>query len=108
MLEILRNIDSSIKAVIEYYIVNSDGSMNDKGEYCWISEMEVSPQYRNNGCLGKFVRIITEKYPQLQFGYFWREKYKTSEGKWRIKLYTKKQWLKLIGGVDDKHETNIQ
>lgn len=91
MLEVLRTDNGEIKAVCEYYVVNSDGSMNDKGIYAWIAETEISPQYRNNGCLKNFIRLITNRYPQLQFGYFKRLKYGG-----RIKMYSKKRWLSLI------------
>ncbi len=96
MIEIVHTDIGEIKAVCEYYVVNEDGSMNDKGLYAWIVEAEVSPQYRNNGCLGKFVELITKRYPQLQFGYFKRLKYKG-----RIKMYSKRRWLSLI-----KEDTN--
>lgn len=91
MLEILRTDEGIIKAVAEYYVVNSDGSMNDKGLYAWICEVEINPQYRNNGCLKEFLRLGIKRYPQLKFIYFKRLKYNG-----RIKLYSIEKWLSLI------------
>jgi len=97
MLEILRDAEGNIKAALEFYIVDSAGNMDDKGLYCWINDCEVSKSHRNNGCLKYFIGTIMKKYPQLQFGYFWREKYRTENDKWRLRMYSKNKWLKLIG-----------
>lgn len=91
MLEIIRDEQGNIKGVIEYYIVNSDGTMNDKGEYCWVNECEISPQYRNNGGIKKFISAIIIKYPQLKFGYFKRHKYDD-----RVKMFSRNQWLRRL------------
>jgi len=99
MIEVIRDDKGNLKAVVEYYIVNQDGSMNDKGIYCWINECEISPQYRNNGCIGKFVNIITKKYPQLKAGYYHRlGKYPN-----RLpKMFTRNQWLRLTSEEKDE------
>ena len=96
MIEILRTDKGEIKAVAEYYIVNEDGSFNRKGEFVWINEVEISPQYRGNGILKTFAKNIMEREPQAKFGYFWRQ-YKYPDRKPRI--YHRFQWLKLIGEV---------
>jgi len=102
MLEVIKDTKGDLKAAIEFYVVNSDGTMNDKGLYCWINDCYVSKTYQNNGCLRNFVKTIILKYPQLQFAYFSRDKYKDKNGKWRLRIYTKRQWLKLIiGGKSD-------
>ncbi len=100
MLEIIKTSEGEIKAVCEYYVVDINGNMDDKGLYCWVNDSYVSKSAQNNGILKSFVRIVIDKYPQLQFCYFWREKYKDKNNKWRLRLYTKRSWLKLLGGTN--------
>ena len=96
MLEIIRDPQGEIKAVCEYYSVNQHGEWKAPplGDHCWINEVEVSKSERNNGCLKRFVEIITDKNPQFKFGYFWRRnKYPNRSAR----RYTRKQWRQLIG-----------
>lgn len=99
MIEILRTDTGEIKAVAEYYVVNSNGNFKNKGEYIWISEVEIAPQFRGNGILKTFAKNIMLREPQALFGYFWRYK-KYSEGKHpdrkHIRIYHKFRWLRLI------------
>lgn len=101
MIEILRTEDGTIKAVCEYYIVDEKGNFKVNGEYAWVNECEIAPQFRGNGILKTFAKIIIEKNEQVQFGYFWREK-KYSEKEYplrkHIRIYHKSRWLKLLGG----------
>jgi len=93
MLEIIKDELGNIKACLEFYSVNEKGEWDFKGIYCWINEVAVSKSYQNNGCLRKFVKIITSKYPQFQFGYFWRQnKYPDR----KIRIYHKARWMKLL------------
>jgi hypothetical protein len=88
MIEIIREDDGIIRGVIEYYIVDINGVLDDKGEYAWVLECEIAPQYRGNGCLKKLMTKIVIRYPQLKFGYFKRNKYDD-----RIRLYSRNQLL---------------
>lgn len=95
MLEILRTDDGQIKAVCEYYIVDSKGNFDGKGKYIWIEECEVSQAYRGNGNLKTFIKLITDKHPEFEYGYFWRQRKYPGRPP---RIYSKRQWLKLIGG----------
>ncbi len=88
MLEIIKDEQGNIKGVIEYYIVDKDGHMDDKGSYAWVVECEIAPQYRGNGCLRKLMTKIAIRYPQLKFGYYKRNKYND-----RLKMYSKNRLL---------------
>jgi len=94
VIEILKDNKENIKAVCEWQLVDSNGNFKQNGEFVWISEVEISSQYRNNGILKVFARIIMTKAPQAKFGYFWRQKKYPNR---KIKIYHKYQWLKLIG-----------
>ena len=95
MLEILRDEQKNIKAVCEWSLVDEAGHFSQKGEFVWISEVEIAPQYRNNGILKEFVKIVIQRCPEAKFGYFWRQKKYPGR---RPKIYHKARWLKLIGG----------
>ena len=97
MIELLKTDTGEIKAVCEYYIVDEKGNFDRQGEFAWINECEIAPQYRGNGILKSFAKTIMEKYPQLKFGYFHRRKKYPDRG---VRLYHKYMWLKLTGGLN--------
>lgn len=95
MLEIIKTNNGEIKACLEWNLVNEKGEFDQKGQFVWVGEVEIAPQYRGNGILKEFARIIMIKCPQAKFGYFWRQgKYPNRE----IRIYHKMRWLKLLGG----------
>jgi GNAT superfamily N-acetyltransferase len=94
MLEILKTDDGSIKACLEWYLVNARGEFDNKGEWVWINDVYIAPQFRNNGILKTFVKNVIEKCPQAMFGYFHRRTKYPERG---IRIYHKSRWLKLIG-----------
>ena len=107
MLEILKNDTGEIKAVLEWFVVNSQGHLDDKGEYVNIFDMEISSQYRNNGLLKEFFKIILPKVPQAKYGYFERRRRQYKDGRdklLRLKLYTRNEWVKLLK-MEEKNVT---
>lgn len=101
MLEILRTDDGSIKGVCEYYVVDEAGNFQANGEFVWVAELEIAPQFRHEGLIKEFIKRIIDKVPQAKFGYFWRQK-KYPQEKYsvrkHIRIYHKARWLKLLGG----------
>jgi len=93
MLEIIRDENKNIKAVCEYYIVDKNGILDDKGNYIWIQEVEINPDQKNKGLLKEFAKRIMEFIPQAQFGYFHRKRKYPDRG---VRVYTKRQWLRLV------------
>lgn len=94
MLEVIKYDNGEIKGCLEWYLVDNYGYLDDKGRFVWINKVYISPSARNDGCLKKFVQIITSKAPHAEYGYFWRQdKYKD-----RIRMYHRNRWLKLLGG----------
>jgi hypothetical protein len=93
MLELIKDEQGNIKACLEWYLVNDKGEFDQQGEFVWVNEVEISPQYRRNGILKEFARIIIKKAPTAKFGYFWRqEKYPNRD----MRIYHKVRWLKLL------------
>ena len=95
MLEIIKDEQGNIKACLEWYLVNSLGQYDKNGDMVWVNECEISPQYRNNGIIKSFAKIIMEKCPQVKFGYFHRLRKYPERG---IRIYHKARWLKLLKG----------
>ena len=93
MQEVLRDSHGEILGCCEFYAVNDKGEYDSKGIYCWINEVEISKSAEHKGLLGQFILIITSKYKQFKFGYFWRlRKYKSRPPH----IYTREQWLRRI------------
>ncbi len=94
MLEVIKSNTGEIKACLEWYLVDKDGNFSQQGEFVWINEIEISPQYRNNGILREFIRVVVPKVPlTCRFGYFWRrDKYPNR----KIRIWHKSQWLRLL------------
>jgi len=94
MLEIVRE-NGEIKAVLEWWTVNADGTFNDKGLYCWLAEVEISKSYRNNGTIGilkNFYKEIIKKAPQVKCAYYQRLNRKNK----KIKLFGRMYWDRLF------------
>ena len=95
MLEIIKDKDNNIQAVLEWYLVNGEGNYDPSGKFIWINELETSATVNGDGfgIIKQFVKTIIHKCPQAEWGYFKREK-KYPARKFRI--YHKNRWLKLI------------
>ena len=91
MIEILRDDKENIIAVCEWWLVDKYGNFDKTGEYVWIQELEVNPEYRHKGLYKFFIKIITDKVPWSKYGYFSRRKYNS-----RVRMYSRSKWLKLI------------
>jgi len=93
MLEIVRNSIGEILGACEFFVVNKDGSLNDKGEYVWINECEVSKSSERKGILAELIRMIIPRCPSANYGYFWRKRKYPQR---TPRLYSRRQWLNLI------------
>ena len=93
MLEIIRDDKGNIKAVCDYLIINKQNRIDKEGSNFIIEEVEINPEYRNNGILRKFIKIMLIKYPKIEIFYFVRG-YKYPGRAMRI--YTRKQFETLI------------
>ena len=91
MLEVLRNDNEDIIAVCEWNLVDALGHFDQRGEFVWINEVEVSKSYRNGGILKEFIKILCARVPWAKYGYFTRGKYNK-----RQRLYSRKQWLDMV------------
>lgn len=82
----------NIQAVCEYNKVNQQGKLDKQGKYVYIANVDINPSARNNGILKKFIKMITDKFPDIEYGYFKRDiKYSG-----RRRMYTRQQWLNRI------------
>lgn len=95
MLETIRDNQGEIKAVCEWYIVDSQGHFDTQGKYIWIEQLEFSNSVNGdgNGYVKEFVKRITSLAPHCMYGYFRREKYNG-----RVRLYSRETWLNFANG----------
>lgn len=97
MLEIIRSEQGEILGACEYNIVSDKGVVDDKGLYIWIANCEVSKSAEHTGILSKFVKLITDLHPFVEFGYFWR---KTKYPDRSPRIYSKQVWLSLLNNAE--------
>lgn len=95
MLEIIRDEKGNIQAVLEWNLLNKQGQMDKEGKYIWINKCEVNPDARSNGIIKKFIRIVTDKVPWFEMGYYKRGKRNS-----KIRMFSRERWLKQLGGSD--------
>lgn len=94
MLETILDESGNLKACIEWLTYNSNGTLDDLGEGVFIGELYINPNFRGNGVLKQFIKIIISKCPQAKGCFFYRETKYPGRG---YRYYTKERWLKLIG-----------
>ena len=86
-----------IYSYVVYDLVNQTGIKDPNGEYIFIDDLWVHPNFRNNGTIKYYIQTITDKFPQARYGYFVRRwKYPNR----KAKMFTRDQWLKRLGGVN--------
>ena len=91
MLEYSLDKEGNLTGVVDFWIVDKDGKLDEKGEYVWIADWFINPKYRNNGMIAVFAQKVIDKVPNAKWGYFGRGKYNN-----RIRIYSKRKWLKII------------
>ena len=62
-------------AYCEYSLRNEFGKEDSKGEYCFVDNIWIHPDYRYKGFMGWFLKIIEPKVPTAAYVYWEREKY---------------------------------
>ena len=96
MIEVIRNEKGDIQCVAEWWLVNSDGSFNEKGLYVWLAQVEISGSHKNNGVMGfarQIYKGIIQKAPLAKFGYLQRLNKKNN----KIRMYSRSRWMKHLG-----------
>jgi hypothetical protein len=63
-------------AYIEWSVVDSEGKLDDKGEYCFVEELWIWKGVRGRiAIIRGFINKISGNLPQLKFAYWKRHKY---------------------------------
>jgi len=98
MLEVLHDDKGNIKAVCDYLIVNKEKALDDEGYWMIIEEIEINPEYRNNGMLWAIIKTLLVKFPDVEICSFKRlAKYPNRV----MRTYNRKQFELLIKGGRD-------
>lgn len=72
-----------IIAYIEWRQVAKSGFDKFGGEYIWVNDLWVHPDYRYKGLIKQMLDKILFKAPDAQFGYFTRSKYNKRMRVWK-------------------------
>jgi len=95
MIDYLLDSKGNLKGVVDFWIVDKNGKLDNKGEYIFINDWHINPEYRNQGLIAVFAERVIKRVPWAKWGYFERTKY-IKDGKLRIRIYSKRRWLKII------------
>ena len=66
MIEVTRDAQGNITAVVEYLIFDNNGQLHDEGNQIFIGEVEINPEHRRKQILRTFIKTILNKYPKLE------------------------------------------
>lgn len=80
-----------IIAYIEWRQVAQSGIDKFHGEYIWINDLWVHPDYRHKGLIKQMIDTILYKAPDALFCYFKRSKYNG-----RIRLWKREAFERLV------------
>lgn len=99
MIETRRDKQDKIYAYCEWNLVNEEGHFKKDGEYVYVNDLYIHPDYRRNGILRDFINTIAEK-SGAKYCYFTRKKYNERLSIYRkFNIYTRRK----ICGVYGKH-----
>ena len=91
MIDYLLDPKGNLKGVVDFWIVDKNGKLDDKGEYVFINEWYINPPYRHQGLIAVFAERVIKRVPWAKWGYFERRKHNN-----RVRIYSKRRWLKII------------
>ncbi|HDN59680.1 MAG TPA: hypothetical protein ENF20_06960 [Candidatus Marinimicrobia bacterium] len=100
MLETVKDEKGNILAACEFRRVDITGQPNKFGQYVYISNIEISEPFRNNGILNKMIEKISHRVPFIQWVYFKRKKYNN-----RTRIYPAIKFLRRI--KEDIHAISL-
>lgn len=74
---IAKRLDSEdrIIAYVEYWQVGKSGFHKPYGEYMWVNDAWVHPDYRGQGLVRQMVEDELLRHPEILYGYWKRKKY---------------------------------
>ena len=95
MIEVIRNDSGDIIAVCEWLLFNERGIIDDRGDICFIAELEINKSCRGNGVLRQILKGIESKAMTAKRVFYYREnKYPGRE----VKILPIEMCRKRIGG----------
>jgi hypothetical protein len=80
MIAVRKNEDGYIWAYVEFFIVNQDGTGNDKGKWCFVKKCWIHEKYRNSNTLKQLIKEEHNKFPSIEKIYYQEDKY---EDRWK-------------------------
>jgi hypothetical protein len=89
MLDYLLDKKGNLEAVLDFWIVDDTGKLDDKGDFIWINQLVVSKTASYKKVVAKLIKSVTDCIPHARFGYYKRSKYGD-----RLKIFKKSAWLR--------------
>ena len=92
MIEYTLNEEGNLTSVIEFWLVNRQGKIDDNGKYVFVKDWIINPSCRNKNSVAIFAEKLINRVPQATHCYFERRKYNCRLSP----LYPKRKWVKVI------------
>ena len=83
MIESFKDVEGRILAYCEWQVVDKNGKIDKYGEYVYVNDIYIAPNYRQNGLIRKFINKIESLVPKANYVYWKREKYNNKKSIWR-------------------------
>lgn len=91
MITKIQDEQGKIVGYCEWRQVAKSGIDKFQGEYIWINDLWVHPDYRNKGLINQMIDTILYKAPDALFCYFKRTKYNK-----RMRLWKRENFERLV------------
>ena len=90
MISKLHDSNGKIIAYVEYWQVCKSGFHKPYGEYLWVHDAWIHEDERGNGLLRQMIEQVLFEHPEIQYGYWRREKYNDRQSK----IMTRERFMK--------------
>lgn len=87
MVTSLKDESGRIVCYCEWRLVGKSGFDRPDGEYVWVNDLWVHPEYKRTMRINRIVDEVMRSAPSANYCYFKREKYNG-----RLKMFTKEYW----------------
>ena len=75
MISTSKDDQGRVIGLVEWRQVGQSGFDKFQGEYVWLQNLWIHPDFRGRNILHELIADVLTKAPEAQYGYFTREKY---------------------------------
>lgn len=87
MVSFVKDYDSKIIAFIEWRLVGPSGHEVPSGEFVWVNDIWVHPNFRHTNRIGRMIDEVMRAVPHAKYCYFQRKEYNR-----KLRIHTRSQF----------------